>query len=110
MVENINKVFDNLKLNPNKEKVINAKNMKNNIDLTKELITKYLISTQGEYKWLCNELNIKNVDRDWKLEAKKNKTQYYENTLEYKIKHPFYILFTKLHIYPLIKKILKKGE
>ena len=35
---------------------------------------------------------------------------FYENTLEYKIKHPFYVLLTKLHIYPFLKKILKRGE
>ena len=54
--------------------------------------------------------NKQYVDRDWRLEKKEDKMLFYENTLEYKIKHPFYVILTKLHIYPLLKKILKRGE
>ena len=54
--------------------------------------------------------NKQYVDRDWRLEKKEDKMLFYENTLEYKIKHPFYVILTKLHIYPFLKKILKRGE
>ena len=110
MVENMEKVFEDLKNNPNKEKIKNAQNMSPNIDLTKEFITKYFIGAKAEYEWLAQNFNTKNVDRDWNLEAKEDKMLFYENTLEYKIKHPFYVLLTKLHIYPIIKRILKRGE
>lgn len=110
MIENMDKVFEKIKENPNTEKIENAQNMKNNIDLTKEFITRYFIGAQIEYEWLAKNFNMENVDIDWELEKKEDKMLYYENTLEYKIKHPFYVLLTKLHLYELIKKILKRGE
>lgn len=110
MIENMDGVFEEIKNNPNIEKIENAKNMKNNIDLTKEFITRYFIGAQIEYSWLVQNFNRENVDIDWKLEKKENKAIYYENTLEYKIKHPFYVILTKLHLYELLKRILKRGE
>ena len=110
MVENMDKVFEEINKNPNVQKIEQAKNMQNSIDITKELITKNCITEQAEYEWLAQNFNIENVDRDWKLEKKANKMLYYENTLEYKIKHPICVVLTKLHIYDYIKKILKRGE
>ena len=110
MVENMEKILEEIKNNPNQEKIKNAKNMKNNNDITKELITRYLVGAQIEYEWLAQRFNQENVDIDWKFEKKANKMLYYENTLEYKIKHPFYVILTKLHLYERIKRILKRGE
>ena len=110
MIVNMEKVFETIYQNPNSLKIEQAKKMQGNIDITKELITKYFISAGDEYEWLAKKFNAENVDRDWKLEKKANKMLYYENTLEYKIKHPFYVILTKLHIYGFIKKILKRGE
>lgn len=110
MIENIDNVFEKIIKNPNKNKIEQAQKMQKNIDITKELITKYFIAARPEYDWLAKDFNIKNVDRDWNLEKKINKMLYYENTLEYKIKHPIYVVLKKLHIYDYIKKILKRGE
>ena len=110
MIRNIDKAFETIRNNPNSTKIENAKNMQNNIDLTKEFITRYFIGAQIEYEWLAKKFNMENVDIDWKLEKKENKMLYYENTLEYKIKHPIYLALTKLHLYDLIKRILKRGE
>ena len=110
IVKNKEDIFENKKNNPNQEKIENAKNLLPYKDITKELITKYLISEQVEYKWLAENFNKQYVDIDWNLEKKEDKMLFYENTLEYKIKHPFYVVLTKLHIYPFLKKILKRGE
>ena len=110
MIENMDKVFTDIVRNPNIQKIENARNMHGNIDITKELITKYFISAHDEYYYLARNFNIRNVDIDWKLEKEENKMLYYENTLEYKIKHPFYVILTKLHLYPWIKRIIKRGE
>lgn len=110
MVKNMEKIFEQLKENPNELKIKNAENLKNNIDLTKEVITKYFISVQTEYRWLSEEFNKNNVDIDWALEKEENKRIFYENTLEYKIKHPIYVLLNKLHLYDMLKRILKRGE
>ena len=110
MVENMDKVFEELSKNPNEEKIEQAKLMNKNIDVFKELITKYFMSASLEYDWLAKGFNKSNVDIDMKYEKEMNKMLYYENTLEYKIKHPFYVILTKLHIYDFLKKILKRGE
>ena len=110
MVKNMEEIFENIKNHPNQEKIENAKNLVSYKDITKELITKYFISEQIEYKWLAENFNKQYVDIDWNLENKEDKMLFYENTLEYKIKHPFYVVLTKLHIYPFLKKILKRGE
>ena len=110
MIDNMDKVFEKINKKPNIKKIESANKMKDSIDITKELITKYFISMQDEYKWLAKNFNDENVDIDFKLEKEENKTTYYENTLEYKIKHPFYVILKKLHIYDYAKKILKRGE
>lgn len=110
MVENMDKVFSEIANHPNPQKIEDAKNIKHNIDLTKEFITRYFVGAQVEYEWLARNFNRENVDIDWKLEKKENKMLYYENTLAYKIKHPFYVLLTKMHVYEPIKRILKRGE
>ena len=110
MVKNMEAIFENIKNNPNQGKIENAKNLLPYRDLTKELITKFFIGEQIEYKWLVENFNKQYVDIDWNLEKKEDKMLFYENTLEYKIKHPFYVVLTKLHIYPFLKKILKRGE
>ena len=84
--------------------------MQEHIDICKELITKYFVASSPDYDWLAKEFNRKNVDRDWKFDKEENKRMYYERTLEYKIKHPFYVLLNKLHIYEKLKKIIKRGE
>lgn len=110
MVENMEEIFVNLKNNPNQAKIENAKHLLPYADVTKELITKFFISEEAEYQWLSEDFNRQYVDIDWNLEKKEDKMLFYENTLEYKIKHPFYVILTKLHIYPFLKKILKRGE
>ena len=108
MIENMSKILINLKQEPNKEKIIQAKNMKANTDLTKEFITRYFIGAKEEYKWIAQKTIHECVDIDYKYEDKAN--ILYENTLEYKIKHPIYVILMKLHVYNFLKKLLKKGE
>lgn len=110
MISNIDKVFTETIKNPNKNKINNAKNMSENIDITKELITKYFIYEKEEYRWLVKDYNNKFCDIDWEFEKKINRDFYYERTLEYKIKHPIYVILTKLHVYKFVKKIIKRGE
>ena len=107
MIENMDKVFTTTKEKANAIKIQNAKNMTNSIDLTKEFITRYFIGAQIEYEWLTEKFNKENVDIDWKFE---NKRLNYENTIEYKIKHPFYVVLTSLHLYEPIKRLLKRGD
>lgn len=110
MIQNMDKVFEQTINNPNAEKIKNAKNMKENIDITKELLTKYFVSIKKEYQWLIRNYNEEIVDIDIEFEKKLRKNLYYEKTLEYKIKHPIYVILTKMHLYNLVRKIIKRGE
>lgn len=110
MIQNMDKVFTETINKPNENKINSAKNMKENIDITKELLTKYFISAKQEYKWLVKGYNDEFTDIDLEFEKKLNRDLYYENTIEYKIKHPIYVVLEKLHIYKYLKKIIKRGE
>ena len=97
MIKNMEKEFMELVKNPNKEK----KNAEN-ISITKELISSYFIAEKNEYEWLSEKFNKENVHKNKVL----NKKQFYENTLEYKLKHPIVVTLKKIGVYDSTKKIL----
>lgn len=110
MINNMDKVFENISKNPNIQKIENAKRMKPNIDISKELITKYFISAKPEYQSLINLYNQNNIDICLKNNKDMRREILYENTWEYKIKHPIYIVLKKLHLYDVLKRIIKKEK
>ena len=106
MIEKMEEEFDNIKQNPNKEKIENGYGLKKNIRIAKELITRYLIESQAEYEWMSNKFNQDNIHMILKYDKKAKKEQFYEQTLEYKIKHPIVVLLRKLGIYDKLKQII----
>lgn len=63
MIDKMNKIFEEVYKNPNKEKILNGKNLSSNINITKELITINLKNDEEEYKWECIEYEKKVI---WK--------------------------------------------
>lgn len=110
MVSDMEKIFEETKNNPNQEKIENGKLLSKFNNLTKEFITNYLTLSGDEYKWLSEQFNKTNVDRDYKFEAEQNKYDYYEQTLEYKIKHPIVVVLQKIGIYEFCRKLMGKDE
>jgi len=110
MIQNMNKAFDQIINNPNKDKIKNAENMIGNIDIAKELLTKYYISVKPEYQWLIKCYNEKNFYVDNEFEKRLKRDLFYESTLEYKLKHPIYVVLVKLHLYRFFRRIIKRGE
>ena len=108
MISRIEKIFEQTVKNPNIQKIENGKSLEECDNLTKEFITSYMMGTIDEYEWLTKEFNLKNVDRDYEFESKHSKYDYYEQTLEYKIKHPIVVVLRKLGIYDFCKKIIGK--
>ena len=51
MIERMSKILEETYKNPNEQKIENGKNLSNNINLTKELITLNLKNDEVEYKW-----------------------------------------------------------
>ena len=108
MIDKMEKIFENTVKNPNKEKMENGQALCRMENLTKEYITEHLTGTSVEYEWLSAEFNKNNVDRDYEYDTENGKKAYYEQTLEYKIKHPIVVLLNKMGIYEFCKKIIKK--
>jgi glycosyltransferase involved in cell wall biosynthesis len=106
MVQKMEKEFDSLKQNPSNEKIENGYGLKRNIEITKELITQYLIESKSEYEWMANKFNADNIHIILKYDEKAKKEQFYEKTLEYKIKHPIVVLLRRIGIYDKIKQII----
>ena len=106
MIKNMEKEFVDIIQNPNKQKIENGEKLSGNIDVLKELISSFLFSNKLEYEWICEEFNHKNIHiSNLKNKALKKK-QYYEHTLEYKIKHPIVLVLRKVGIYEITKRIL----
>ena len=102
MIKNMEKEFIELIKNPNKEKVENAKKIAENIRITKELISSYFIAEKNEYEWLSEKFNKENIHTNKVL----NKKQFYEHTLEYKLKHPIVVTLRRMGVYDNAKRIL----
>ena len=106
MIKNMEKEFIDIVQNPNKQKIENGEKLSGNIDVLKELISSFLVSNKLEYEWICEEFNHKNIYiSNFKNKILKKK-QYYEHTLEYKIKHPIVLALRKVGIYESTKRIL----
>lgn len=106
MIQRMDKEFTNLKQNPNPEKIQNGEGLKKNIRITKEILTQYLLESKEEYEWMANSFNQSNIHMILKYDKKAKKEQFYEHTLEYKIKHPIVVLLRKMGIYDKLKQIL----
>ena len=76
-----------------------------NMDILKELISTYIVSSKGQYEWLSNEFNRKNVHKVENKRALK-KRKYYEHTLEYKLKHPIVVALRKIGVYERTRELL----
>ena len=104
LIKNMEKEFIELTQNPNKEKIENGEQLAKNINLSKELISLFLVSCERQYEWLCEEFNEKNIHR--LVSISRNKKKFYEHTLEYKLKHPVVVALRKIGIYEDAKRLL----
>lgn len=98
MVCTMSQKIEQIVKNPDSEKIENGKALARNINIVKELLTRYLISTKEEYVWHCENFTAENIH------ARKNSKIAYEHTLEYKIKHPFVVILRKMGLYNSVKK------
>ena len=104
MIKQIEQEFIEIINNPNDEKIQNGIDLSKNIDILKELISTYLIASKPEYEYLVEVFNQKNVHK--RKYKNRKKGLYYEQTIEYKIKHPVVVALRKIGIYEDLKKVL----
>ena len=102
MVNQMSSKIDQIVNNPNEQKIENGRALARNINITKELITRYLISTKEEYNWNSENFTRENIHILKNIS--KNSKIGYEHTLEYKIKHPFVVILRKLGLYEVVKE------
>ncbi len=106
MVSNMENQFEQLKENKDQEKVEIGKDLQKIIDICKELITKSFVAMNGEYEWLCNEVNCEYFNRE--------KANIYNSTYDYfetpigRFRLKVIAITKKMNIYEPIKRIIKK--
>ena len=101
MIKNMEKEFIELVKIPNNEKIENGEKIAENISVLKELIASYFIAEKNEYEWLSEKFNKENIHINRVL----NKKQFYEHTLEYKLKHPIVVTLRKMGVYDNARRI-----
>ena len=105
MIKNMEEEFTQIAKKPNKEKIQTGEELSNNMDILKELISTNIVSSKGEYEWLVEEFNKKNIH---KVSFKNRKSEFYEHTVEYKIKHPIVVTLRKIGVYENLRNFIYK--
>lgn len=59
MIVHMEEIIDNVVTHPSKRAIQNAKQLTQNMNITKELINYYLLATKEEFSWFCSEYNRK---------------------------------------------------
>lgn len=103
MIENMSNIFENTVKNPNYEKIRQGQELANNIDITKELVTKHLVSNKEEYSWLCTQYNKLNYETAKEYKHRKRIERLWGNPLY----RGFFKFCKAIGIVALIKKLRK---
>ncbi len=104
MINNMTNIFENIVNNPNQEKIAQGKQLENNIDITKELITKNLIASKDEYAWLCDQYNKLYFETISEYKSRKLREKLWANSLY----RATFKLLRALGVVGFVKKIKNK--
>lgn len=105
MIENIERIFETIANNPNKEKTENGKGLFKNSEITKELVNMNFIANKKEYSWLCDEYN-RNFYADV---LHTNRSILKEKLWSIPLWRGFVKILKKLGIIQVVKRILRKN-
>ena len=81
MIEKMTAIFEEVKERPNEIKIENGKGLKNNRELTKEIVTINLKNDEVEYKWECLEYERKVYGRAYSIEGMNYKKELLKEKL-----------------------------
>lgn len=105
MISKMSEIFENIANNPNNEKIENANGLRNNIEITKELINMSFMANEKEYKWLCDAYNM-----EYYGNINGKTTEDLKSILwEIPLWRAFIRVLQKTGIIKIYKKILRKG-
>jgi len=109
MIKKMQEHFEQISQKPNVEKIEVGKKLSIVNDVCKELITKSFIITNGEYEWLCNQVNIEYFgDAEPKYNFIEECGYDYFKTPKGRIRLKIIAITKKMHIYEFVKTILRK--
>ncbi len=105
MIQKMSNIFENTVKSPNEEKVQNGEGLKNNLEITKELINMSFLANEKEYSWLCDEYN-----RTFYPDASHTKRSIVKERLwNIPLWRGFIKLLQKLGIIQTVKHLLGRG-
>jgi len=108
MVKKMQEQFEEIAKNPNIEKVEVGKKLKSVEDICKELITKSYVTMNGEYEWLCNQVNGEYFGFPQNANGSVDTGYDYFKTPMGKLRLKVIAITKKLHIYETVRAILRK--
>ena len=106
MVEKMTSILEDIKNNPNKEKIENGKGLSKNISTTKELINMFFEESNPEYEWLCLEYNRNYYELVDNFKVSK-RSRIKEKLWTYPAWRKFIRMLQKKGIIEKVKKIIK---
>ena len=108
MVIKMQEQFEQIAAHPDKEKIEVGKKLISVRDVCKELITKSFVTMNGEYEWLCNQINNEYFGFGGNTNSSADSGYDYFKTPIGRLRLKVINITKKLHIYELIKTILRK--
>ena len=69
MIKEMSKILEEIKTNSNADKIKNGKNLLNNLNITKELITLNMMNDKAEYNWECTEYEKRAYGRAYSIKG-----------------------------------------
>ncbi len=69
MIKEMSKILEETKTNSNADKIKNGKNLLNNLNITKELITLNMMNDKAEYNWECTEYEKRAYGRAYSIKG-----------------------------------------
>lgn len=110
MVENMEKILENIARNPNAEKIAIGNMLQNAQSICKELITENFIATRDNYHWLSDQVNLQYfgiIPFDGDMSSVCGGYDYFK-TPRGRARLKMIAITKKLHVYEPIKKMLIK--
>ncbi len=110
MIVNMEKNFYEVVSKPNKEKIENGYALKKMKGICNELIVKNFIANREEYNWLCQQVNKEYfgyIPINYSNTSESCGYNYFETPMG-KFRLKVIAITKKLHLYEMIKKILRK--
>ena len=105
MVENMEKQFENVLQNKNHEKIETGYALQKAMDVCKELTTKSYAALNGEYEWLCDQVNMEYFGQ---VKGNAESSYDYFETPIGKFRLKMIAITKKMHIYEQVKSVLRK--